>query len=160
MTTNGAPPMSLEAHAVIAATLAEGPGSVVEVLTSVGFTEKQWNAATLYWMSKLAEDAQLHGAGAQLAIEYSTYFARAQGDLAPVVPMTPEEWARLTVDVQKEGSTGEPLARRNLSLPDYLRLLRDFTRRLSTDAEEQQRFFATYQQLQPATQPESGLVTR
>jgi len=146
---NGSPPanVSMATHAVVAATLAEGGASHAKVLASMGLTETQWNESTLYWMAKLAEDAQQRGAEAQLAIEYSTAFAEAQTAAAPVIAMTPEEWAHLTVEIQVEGSTGEPLARRDLSLADYLRLVRDFSRRLSTDAAEQQRFFATYQSL-------------
>jgi hypothetical protein len=141
--------VTLVAHAEIAALIAEGQQPQREVLAAAGLTEPQWNDATMYWMPKLASDAAEKGAEATLAIEYSDAFAAAQERLAATVAMTPEEWATLTVEIQSEGGTGEPLARRRLSLPDYLRVARQMAKRLSTDASEQKRFMSTYLALQP-----------
>lgn len=141
--------ITLEAHAEIAAAIAEGTRKYADVLESVRLTEPQWNESTAYWMPKLAEDAMQNGVQARLAIVYSDAFSRAQDAMAPVPPMTPEDWATLTVEVQKEGGPGEPLARRNLSLADYLRLARHFAKRLSSDPMEQEQFFARYVALQP-----------
>ncbi len=146
-----APPhgITLEQHAQIAAAIAEGTRAYAEVLRSVQLTDAQWNESTAYWMPKLAEDAQRNGARATLAILYSDAFGNAQNALAPLPAMTPEEWATLTVEVQREGGPAAPLARRRLSLADYLRLSRSFARRLSRDPAEEARFFAQYVALQP-----------
>lgn len=141
--------ITLERHAQIAAGIAEGSIPYAKVLENAGVTDPQWNESTAYWMPKLAEDAQNNGAQARLAIVYSDAFSRAQDQQAPLPTMSPEEWAALTVEVQCEGGPGLPLARRNLSVADYLRLARSFAHRLTTDPEEQERFFARYLKLQP-----------
>ncbi len=155
--TNGeidpAPPhgIDLEQHARISAALAEGTRPQREVLEALGITEAQWNESSAYWMPKLAEDAQRNGAAARLPIVYSNAFSEAQDAAAPVPQMSPEDWAQLTVEIQVEGGPGQPLARRNLSLADYLRLARHFAKRLSSDPEEQRRFFERFLALQPPT---------
>lgn len=145
--------ITLEAHAEIAAAIAEGTRKYADVLESVRLTETQWNESTAYWMPKLAEDAQQNGVQARLAIVYSDAFSKAQDAMAPVPEMSPEDWATLTVEVQVEGGPGQPLARRNLSLADYLRLARHFAKRLSRDPVEQDRFFTRYVALQPKADP-------
>lgn len=141
--------IDLEQHATISATLSEGTRPQDQVLEGFRITDAQWNESTSFWMNALAEDAQKNGAEARLPIQYSDAYSKAQDALAPVPPMTPEEWAHLTVEVQDEGGPGQPLARRNLSLADYLRLARHFAKRLSSDPEEQQRFFDRFLALQP-----------
>jgi hypothetical protein len=141
--------IGLEQHAHIAAALAEGTRSQAQVLESFRISEAQWNESTAHWMNALAEDAKKNGVEARLAILYSNAFSAAQDAAAPVPPMTPEEWAQLTVEVQLEGGPGQPLARRNLSLADYLRLVRHFAKRLSSDPDEDRRFFERLLALQP-----------
>lgn len=119
------------------------------MLESFRVTDAQWNDSSGYWMNKLAEDAQKNGADARLPIVYSNAFSEAQDAAAPVTPMTPEDWAQLTVEAQVEGGPGQPIARRNLSLADYLRLVRHWAKRLSSDPDEQNRFFQRYLALQP-----------
>lgn len=151
VSTDDAPPhgIELEQHARIAAALAEGGRPQAEVLEGFRVTESQWNDSTGYWMNELAGDAQKNGAQAKLPILYSNAYSEAQDALAPVPQMSPEEWAQLTVELQSEGGPGQPLARRNLSLADYLRLARHFAKRLSSDPDEQQKFFDRYLALQP-----------
>jgi hypothetical protein len=103
-------------------------------------------------MNALAADAQKNGAEARLAILYSNAYSTAQDAAAPVPVMSPEDWAHLTVEVQVEGGPAQPLARRNLSLADYLRLVRHFAKRLSSDPEEDRRFFQRFLALQPPEQ--------
>lgn len=147
--------IDLEQHARISAALAEGTRPQAEVLEGFGITDAQWNESSAYWMPKLAEDAQRNGAAARLPIVYSNAFSEAQDAAAPVPPMSPEDWAQLTVEIQIEGGPGQPLARRNLSLADYLRLARHFAKRLSSDPEEQRRFFERFLALQPVQGPGS-----
>jgi hypothetical protein len=151
--SDDAPPhgIDLERHACIAAELAEGNVASAQVLERHGLDERKWNESTTYWMPKIAEDAQKNGAQAKLAVVYSQAFGKTQDSLAPVPPMTPEDWATLTVEVQRDGDPGRALARRNLSLPDYIRLSRSFAARLSGDPVEQERFFARYLLLQPGS---------
>jgi hypothetical protein len=137
--------LTLERHAAIAAAIAEGDRAPGEVLAREGVGEAAWAEATAAWMTRIADEARERPTGATLANAYSEAFARAQDALAPLRPMDAVAWAALTVEVQREGGPARPLARRGLSLADYLRLARAFARRLSADPEESAAFFAAYE---------------
>jgi hypothetical protein len=95
-------------------------------------------------MARLAEDARAAPTGATLVHAYSEAFARAQDALAPLPSLDAAAWAALVRDVQREGGPARPLARRGLSLADYLRLARHMARTLPSDAAEGAAFSAAY----------------
>lgn len=150
-----APPngITLEQHAAITAEIAEGTWKQADIFERHRISENEWNDASQYWLMEMARDAQEKGIDADLAIIYSDVFSRAQDALRPLPAMTPEEWAALTVEVQQQGPP-EPLARRNLSTADYLRLARHFAKVLSSDPLSERRFFQAYEALQP--KPDEG----
>jgi hypothetical protein len=140
------PKLSLAEHASLSARLAEGTRTQAEILSEQGLSEDEWNEATRVWMMRLARDTELHGAGATLAIIYSDAFAKTQAQLKAVSSMAPEEWATLSVEIQQRG-LAQPLARRNLSNADYIRLVRHFASLLSTNPSAHGRYWQTYQAL-------------
>jgi hypothetical protein len=141
--------MSLERYAQLSAQMAEGDRPPSAVLAAHGVGEEDWQQASQHWLLAMANDAQANGADAELALVYAEAFGRAQEALKPLVPMTPEEWALLTVEVQRSGGPAQPLARRRLSNADYLRLGRHFARTLARDPALAQRFAQAYEALQP-----------
>jgi hypothetical protein len=147
--TNGdtlEPKLSLADHAALSAHLAEGTRSQQEVLAERGVSENEWNDATRFWMMHLAKDTELHGVNATLAITYSDVFAKAQSQLKATSNMAPEEWATLSVEIQQQG-LARPLAVRNLSNADYIRLVRHFAQLLSANPSAHERYWQTYQSL-------------
>jgi hypothetical protein len=137
----------MEEHARISARIAERDRAMKDVLAAEGVDETEWNDATMYWMNLLAEDARTKGPEAQLAIQYSDAFARAQDAIRPVPDMTPEDWAGLTAEILAAGGPARPLAARNLSTADYIRLARHWARRLSGDPSENKRFAGAFDAL-------------
>jgi hypothetical protein len=140
------PKLSLAEHAALSAHLAEGTRSQAELLQERGLSEEEWNDATQFWMMRLARDTELHGANATLAITYSDVFAKTQDQLKAIAELAPEEWATLTVEIQQQG-LARPLAQRNLSNADYIRLARHFARLLSGNPSAHDRYWKTYQSL-------------
>ena len=140
------PKISLTQHAEISAQLAEGTRPQHEVLKERELSEAEWNRATQFWMLHIAEDTQTHGAAATLGIVYSDAFAKAQDAIKRVIEMAPEQWATLSVEIQQQGPA-RPLAQRNLSNSDYIRLARHFARVLSSDPRAHDRYWQTYQAL-------------
>jgi hypothetical protein len=137
----------MEEHARISARIAEKDRPLKDVLKSEGVDEPEWNDATAYWMNLLAEDAKARGAEARLAIEYSDAFGRAQDALRPVPDMAPEDWAGLTAEILAAGGPARPLAARNLSTADYIRLARHWAKRLSSNPAENKRFAVAFEAL-------------
>jgi hypothetical protein len=141
------PRISMMEHARITAQIAEGDRLLKDVLAAEGVSENEWNDATVHWMNAMAADAAAKGAGAVVAIDYADVFGKAQDAIKPVPAMTPEEWAALTVEVLNAGGPAKPLAARNLSKADYLRLSRHWAKRLAANPAENKRFFATFEAL-------------
>lgn len=138
-----APPphgLTLFDHATISAEIAEARMPLVEILAARSLVEAQWNEATAFWMGRMLEDVRAHRERARVAIVYSGAFGDAQDALAPVPPMSPEAYADLLADAQRDGDPKRALAARNLTQADYQRIGRHFARRLSADAGEAQRF--------------------
>lgn len=131
-------------HAQIAAEVAEGDRSAGEVLAARDLTEAQWNESTLHWMTKMGDDVRENGQHARIPLVYSDAFGQAQDALKPLPPMDAATYAALVVDIQREEGPERPLAARNLSTADYLRLSRHFARVLSTDPEQASAYFAAY----------------
>lgn len=131
-------------HAQIAAEIAEGDRTTADVLAARGLTDAQWNESTLYWTSKMGEDVQENGQHARIPLVYSDAFGQAQDALKPLPPMDAATYAALVVDIQREEGPERPLAARNLSTADYLRLSRHFARVLSTDPDQAAAYFEAY----------------
>lgn len=129
------PEIGLEDHARISAEIAEGDETEAEVLKRHGISSKQWTDATTRVMTELADDAQIHGAEARLAVRYSEAFAARQQALKPAPELSPEQWAELQFDIEREGSTDAPLANRRMSLADYIRLVRVYAKRMVEEPE-------------------------
>ncbi len=134
-------------HAQIAAEIAEGDRSQAEVLAARRLTEDQWNESTIFWMTRMGDDALQNGRDARIAVVYSEAFGRAQDERKPLPPMDAAEYARLVVEIQREEGPAKPLSRRGISQADYLRLSRHFARVLSTDPEQARIYFSTYEAL-------------
>ena len=137
-------------HAKISALVAEGDRPVAKVLEACKITDNQWSDSTTYWMTRMGDDVAKSGVDAKIPIVYSDAFGKAQDAIKPLPEMSPEEWATLTVEIQTIGNPARPLATRNLSQADFLRLARHWARTLSSDPAQNKRFFATYVSLQPA----------
>jgi len=127
--------LTLEEHARISAEIAEGEVSEAEVLKRRGLSQQQWNDATLQFMTALAEDAQKNGAEATLALIYSEQFGAHQQSLKPSPDMTPEQWEELQFDIERSDGPDIPLAQRQMSMADYLRLVRVFAKRMTEEPE-------------------------
>jgi hypothetical protein len=97
----------------------------------------------------MGEDAMEHGADATLADTYSAAFAAAQDGLTAPRELSPEEYAELVVSVMQHGSVEQPLAARQWSKADYMRICRTMAKRLSSDPHQQERFFERFRSLQP-----------
>jgi hypothetical protein len=147
------PRITLEDHARISASIAERDRSMKEVLEAERIDESAWMDATSYWMKKMAEDAAQRGVEATLAIDYSDAFSRAQDAIRPVPEMTPEEWAGLAAEILIAGGPGRPLAARNLSQADYLRLARHWAKRLAGDPAQNRRYFVTFEAMVSPDRP-------
>src|SRR5512145_1338293 len=130
-----APKPSLEDHAKISAEIAEGQETEAEVLKRYALTSEQWNDVTLEVMTAIADDVQKNGVEATLAIQYSDVFAAHQQSLKPASAMTPEQWAELQFDIEREGSPERPLLTRQMSLADYMRVMRVFAKRIAEEPE-------------------------
>ncbi len=124
------PRIGFEEHARISAEIAEGDEPQNQILERHQISEADWLAATNVHMSRLAQDTLEKGAEATLAIRYSEIFSEHQRKLKPVADYSPEQWAELAYDIEREGSPERPLSARQLSLADYFRLLDSFTRRI------------------------------
>ncbi len=142
-----APRISLVTHAQISAELAEGTRSQDEILEQHGYLPEEWQTATIHWMGQLGEDVQTNGAQAELPLVYSDAFARRQNELAATPSITPEQWAELQFDIEKEGGLEVPLGSRQLSLPDYFRLVRHYSKRLAEDPGTQLRYSTRIEEL-------------
>lgn len=132
-TASASASISLEKHAQISAEIAEGVAREADVLKSYGITTEEWTEATRYHMTAIAEDAQRHGIDAQLAVKYSDSFSEHQQGLKPALNMTPEQWSELQFDIDRESSTEIPLASRQMSLADYMRLVRIYAKRIAEE---------------------------
>ncbi len=141
--------ISLEQHAQISAEIAEGTRPQAEVLAGHDISDEAWMEATIHWMTRLGEDVQTNGSDATLPHVYSHAFSIAQDALSPVATMTVEDYAKLVVDVQRAGAPDRPLAARRMSNADYLRVARHFATAIAEDSDLSERFFATYEALQP-----------
>ncbi|MGK3964023.1 hypothetical protein WMF38_07570 [Sorangium sp. So ce118] len=140
-------------HAQMSAEIAEGDRPPAAILEAHGLTEAQWNEASIFWMSRIGEDVREHGQDARIPLVYSDAFAKSQDALKPPPSVDTAAYAKLVVDIQAAGGPAQPLAARNLSLADYLRLSRHMARLLSTDPAEARAFSEAYQRLQPAAAP-------
>ncbi|WP_437291007.1 hypothetical protein [Sorangium sp. So ce406] len=145
--------ITLFQHAEISAEIAEGDRSQADILKAHELTEAQWGEASIFWMTRIGDDVREHGEDARIPHLYSDAFSKAQDALKPPPSLDAASYARLVVDIQAAGGTAQPLAARNLSLADYLRLSRHMARVLSADPAESKAFFDAYQGLQPAPQP-------
>ena len=123
----------MEDHARISAEVAEGTHDEAEVLKRHGLSADEWNDATRHWMTALAEDVQRLGADARLAIEYSDSFASHQQSLKAPLDMSPERWAELEYDIERSEAPDVPLSSRQMSLADYMRLVRVFAKRMAEE---------------------------
>ncbi|MCA9622749.1 MAG: hypothetical protein KC731_27205, partial [Myxococcales bacterium] len=131
--------IDLERHAAVSAEIAEAKQSQGEILAAHGIEEAHWNEASTELMRRLGEEVMEKGAQAMAPHRYSAAFAAAQDRLAEVVKMEPEDWARLTVEIQRAGSPTAALASRQLSQADYIRLGRHFSRLFVADPEAHDR---------------------
>jgi hypothetical protein len=125
----------METHAQISAELAEAEASERDVLARHGLTSDEWTKATQHWMTALAEDVQSHGADARLPLLYSDYFATHQQNLKAPLALSPEQWEELQFDIERSESEEEALARRQMSMADYMRLLRIYAKRIAEEPE-------------------------
>ncbi len=141
--------VSLEEYAAISAVVAEGTRPFGDVLADFRLTDKQWGPITLAWMQRIALDVQTHRELAKLPTVFSDAFARAQDRLAPLPPLTVEDWAALTLAVLTHGSPGPALKERQLTTPDYIRLSRHFASLLSSDPVAGRRYERAFLAMQP-----------
>ena len=134
-------------HAEVSAELAEGDRSSTEILQQRELTEEAWLKATVFWMTRLAQDATEKGARATLPLVYSEAFTKHQDSLKALPAMRPAEWAALTVEMQ-QGDASRALAKRNLSQADFARLNRHFAKLLPKDPLANDEFLKAYGALQ------------
>jgi hypothetical protein len=100
-------------------------------------TEAQWTEATVFWAQRMGEDAQPDPNGnvhPRIALAFSEAFARAQDAKRPLVQLSVEQWAELVLEIEIEDlGAGPVLARRQLRMADYSRLVRHWAKAIATD---------------------------
>jgi len=132
--------VTLLTYARVAARIAEGDCPSGKVLEAHGLDALKWNEATLFWGGRLADDDAV-------AEEFAAEYATTQDSLKRLPTMTVEEWAAVEAAILISGAPLPSLTDRGLSVPDYLRLTRHWTRVLAKDAEQHERFSQTREEL-------------
>lgn len=147
MTSNEDDPhgVTLERYALIEARLSEGDVSANDLLRERGLTESAWIDVVRHWTARMVEDVQVNGLEATLPHLYSAAFAKAQDAFRPPPHETPEGYAKLVAEIQREGGPEKPLARRRWTNADYLRLSRAMSKRLTTDPAAAAEFGRTFE---------------
>jgi hypothetical protein len=134
--------VDLIAYAEISADVAEGDRPVADILAARGLTEAQWVEACVFWGQRMAEDAR---EGGRVTLAFSEAFCKAQDGKRPLPPLSVEDWAALTLEIETHGSAPRALAARNLSLADHSRLVRHWAKALASDASLRARLQARFE---------------
>jgi hypothetical protein len=137
--------ISLATFASISAALAEGDRPRADVLQAFDLDEARWVDASTDWQRRLIFEAMASDS-TELSLEYSARFAEAQDKLKPLLPLSPEDWARLVHDVSSSG-LAPALQKRALSEADFARLSRAWTKQLAENRELSSRYFAAFYSL-------------
>ena len=117
--------LPLATYAAIRAALAERDRPLSVILIDHNLTVAEWTTFSATWDQRLASDDAL-------ATTFSEEFVRAQDTRKPIPPMTPDEWARLSLEAAS-GGLSAALSARRLSVADHARLSRHFARLFAKD---------------------------
>ncbi len=123
-------PLDLEGFARVTVALEIAREPREGVLAAHRLSARTWEAVRGYWSRCLAEDAAVDG---PLVDAYAAALERAREEQIPLPPMSPEEWAALTLDVAERGAD-RALAARGLLPADYFRLASHWAKTLATDS--------------------------
>lgn len=122
--------LSIERCAIISAELGDRRTPRADVLRAHSLTEAAWAAVDRHWMAAIAKETE-RGASELLSVfdaAYVTAVERLRG------PITPEEYARLTVGVER-GNVRPVLAELQIQRPALMRIQRVWQKRLADDQE-------------------------
>lgn len=121
--------IDLARYATISADLAEGDRSMKDVLEAHGLAQAEWDAASLHWATRMAEEARV---SPELAIAFSEAFAKAQDAKKPLPPYDVVGYATLMNEVESLG-LARALGKRQISKADYFRLIRHWAKAIASD---------------------------
>jgi len=129
------PTLAVGDYARIAAELAEGKEPRGSTLDRHGLDEDGWALEERAWLDRMAS-AAMNG-DASPTVEYGDRFVAEQDALArpEEAKTTLEDYAALRAAMEKTGDPPALLARRSLTLPEWMRLDRRWTRRAADDPE-------------------------
>jgi hypothetical protein len=122
--------LSIERCAIISAELGDRRTPRADVLRAHSLTEAAWAAVDRHWMAAIAKETE-RGASELLSVfdaAYVTAVERLRGAI------TPEEYARLTVGVER-GNVRPVLAELQIQRPALMRIQRVWQKRLADDQE-------------------------
>lgn len=151
------PTISLEAYAVLSATLAEKRGDRAELLARHDLDEDGWVVEERAWLERMAEAAG-RGDGS-LAEAYGTSFVATQDGLADPseAARSLDDYAALKVAVEHAKDPSKALVERGMSVSAWMRLDRRFSEAASRDpalaAELRRRLSALEAELPPEESP-------
>jgi hypothetical protein len=127
------PPFGIQLpdYARISADLAEGDRPAALALAAYDLTPESFAELSIYWTGRMAHDLQ-HGDGsAAITMAFSAAFTQAQDEKKALIPLSVEEWAMLTLQLERDGV--QVLALRGLRSADHMRLVRHWARTLGAD---------------------------
>lgn len=122
------PSIPIEQYAAISAELVERPDRRADMLKRYDFDENSWTVEERAWLERIAEMAE-RGDGS-LAAEFGSLFLAAQDRLArpEEASVTIDEYVESLVAIETMGDAAKVLATRGLTLAQWMRVDRRWTR--------------------------------
>jgi hypothetical protein len=124
--------VDLATYARVAAGIAEQRRPQDEVLREAGIDEGDWIDAERTWLLRIA--ASLLQGDVALIEQYEQLYIEAQDALGPPGPSRPfEDYARIMAQIQRGAPAARVLQAEGLSLADWARLHRSWSKRAAQD---------------------------
>ncbi|MGK4009196.1 DUF2169 domain-containing protein [Sorangium sp. So ce1036] len=118
----------LERFAAVSAEIAEARAPRAAVLASHALSERAWAAIDRHWTSAIKKDAG-HGPGRLRSAYDSAYVAAVEAFRGPI---TPAEYARLVVGVERKQSE-QVLDELGIQRPALMHVMRSWTKKVAAD---------------------------
>lgn len=132
--------LGVEAYARVMAELASAPGAArAAVLARHGLDEESWSTVDAHWQAEISAAMDADGDDVpEILSVYAAAYGEAQRAQAP--PISIEAFARVTRLFQANGDVTAALAKVGVTMADYVRASQHWARRMTEDAELEQRF--------------------